>query len=124
MEQTDSNGYIYSPPLECAVFSDLQISSKCTSLLDIGNFASTSNILCFNQKNPMNQHTNLGDIAKDFAQCLGARGDVYFRQFGFLPLIQYQFHSYSGEGHLQNTDMVEWITTAHGAVSESRQFNY
>ena len=36
VEQTDSNGYIPSPPLELAVFSDLQTFSDYISLLGIG----------------------------------------------------------------------------------------
>ena len=60
----------------------------------------------------------------NWSQCHSARDKKYCRQFGFLPLIQYQFSSYKGGGHLQTSDMVEWITKAHQSVRESNQFNY
>ena len=84
--------------------------------------ASTSNILSFNS--PTERRATLGDMVKDFSQHQGLRGDIYFRQVEFLPVIQYHISSYSGGGHLQTADMVEWITKAHQVVSESKQFNY
>ena len=84
-------------------------------------FASTSNV--FSPNDVTNRHTTLRSVIKDWSQCHSARGDKHYK-FGFLPLIQYQFSSYKGGGHLQIPDMVEWITKAHQSVKKSRQFNY
>ena len=85
-------------------------------------FASTSN--AFSPNDVTNRRAALGSVIKDWSRCHSARGDKYCRQFGFLPLIQYQFSSYKGGGHLQTPDMVEWITKAHQSVKKYRQFNY
>ena len=74
-------------------------------------FASTSNV--FSPNDFIDRHTALGDGIENWSQCHSTRGKKYCRQFGFLPLIHYQFSSYIGGGHLQTPDMVEWMTKAH-----------
>ena len=78
--------------------------------------ASTSNILSF--KCSIDRRTTLGEITKGGSQHQNMTNDRYVRQFGFLPLMQYQFSFYSGSGHLQTPDMVDWISEAHQIVSE------
>ena len=63
-------------------------------------------------------------MIEGWSQCQSARSNKYCRQFGFLPLNQYQFSSYDGGDHLQTPDMVEWITRAHQTVKKSKQLNY
>ena len=111
---------------ECVVKNTLlQTSFKGVygpiSFITMNRIASTSNILSF--KCSIDRRTTLGETIKGDAQHQNVINDRYVRQFGFLPLVQYQFSFYSGSGHLQNPDMVDWISEAHQIVSKSKQFN-
>ena len=112
---------------ECVVKNNLlQTSFKgvygSSSFIIHHKFASTSNILSPN--NLVDRRTTLGDMIEGWSKCQSACSNKYCRQFGFLPLIQYQLSSYDGGGHLQTPDMVKWITRAHQSVKKSKQFNY
>ena len=111
---------------ECVVKNTLlQTSFKGVygpiSFITMNRIASTSNILSF--KCSIDRRTTLGETIKGDAQHQNMINDRYVRQFVFLPLVQYQFSFYSGSGHLQNPDMVDWISEAHQIVSKSKQFN-
>ena len=42
---------------------------------------------------------------------------IIIGKLGFFPLYRYQFKIYIGDGHLQDTDIIQWITEAQYEVS-------